>query len=184
MYTLHYIPYLLYTYNILINPLSLNLIGTERIIEIKLRMCKESVKCNICTRKCFARKDPLHCSLCNEIFHPKCVNLAPNDVSQMKKMNILKNWYCTICTTETFPFMHVKNQYVNCNQSQTDTKSKKETSRINCKTCGKTGNKSTMIICSLCDVYSHARCTAGDLGFKNCMRELQLSSYSSHTVLS
>ena len=140
-------------------------------------MCKESMKCKTCTKKCLARKDPLHCSLCGGIFHPKCIDLTPHDVSQMSTNRTLLNWYCLTCTAEALPFMNNVNTdfMIEGTQSVTNISPR---ARINCNTCGKLGNISKMLVCWICDHYSHAKCSAGDLGCKCCMRE----SYPGYNV--
>ncbi len=62
--------------------------------------------CTTCSKKCLTHKTIVNCRYCLCNYHPKCVNLAPNDVNQLKDSNILAYWTCPSCTIKMFPMVN------------------------------------------------------------------------------
>ena len=111
----------------------------------------------------------------------------------MKLNNSFINWYCLACTSDIFPFTNTDitilfNENA-CNTNipcSAESKSKVSFVRVKCKTCKRLGNKSKMVVCWICDAYSHNKCSSGKLGCKSCTRELfpgfEVSPRQSYTV--
>ena len=129
-------------------------------------------KCKVCSKKCLSHKTAINCSLCCIRYHPKCVNLTPNDINQLVHTNILTYWTCPTCTKDIFPLTEDNVLNIDVIRRPSSINHIANTTRETCKTCSKFGNKMKMTACWLCDSYSHTKCSAGALGCKSCLREI------------
>ena len=87
--------------------------------------------------------------------------------------NLLVHWTCPTCTHDILPLALLNDTDVQSKIYTTDhANGNCDVSRENCKTCKKLGNKQKMLVCWVCDCYSHTRCSAGSLGCKSCLRNI------------
>ena len=123
--------------------------------------------CATCSKKVVKYKIATNCNICLNIYHPKCAGLTPHDVKSLAHVNALATWICPYCSVDIFPFYmeHAEN-----NNSKQCLDRKLSKTRTICKTCQKTGVN--LLSCDLCGDKSHIRCSAGNLGCKNCLREI------------
>ena len=122
--------------------------------------------CGACSKKLVKHKIFPICFTCSNKFHHACVELTPSDVKLLISTNLLQTWICKYCSLSIFPKYdegHCKNEKINSTKLTA-------TTREICKTCKKLGNR--LLQCDLCSENSHARCFAGQLGCKSCLREI------------
>ena len=130
---------------------------------------KSSKSCANCSKKFAKYKRIPKCCICLQSYHPRCVELAPSDVNFLYATKCENSWICLTCNLNIFPFPL---QYKEISENQSHIKPVINTNKPRefCKTCYKQGN--ILTVCELCDLKSHPRCFAGDLGCKSCLREI------------
>ena len=67
-----------------------------------------SKKCPSCSKNTI--KCAIPCSICNKLFHQKCAKL---NLRNFKNIESLKNWFCSNCRYEIFPFQNIVNKDLN-----------------------------------------------------------------------
>ena len=130
--------------------------------------------CGACSTKLVKHKLSPICFTCSNRFHPACVELTPSDVKFLISTNALQTWICKYCISSILPHCSSSTfpryEESHCKNVKIDSAKPTPKTREICKTCNKLGNR--LLKCDLCSENSHARCFAGQLGCKSCLRDI------------
>ena len=124
-------------------------------------------KCVKCEKRVQKHKPIIKCCICNNIYHPKCHFLTPDDINTLIDNGLYDTWSCGGCNVNAIPLNYTDDSIINTSQI---IENRIVNTPKNCHTCSKLGYR--MKICYLCDNTSHKRCHAGDMGCKKCLREI------------
>ena len=127
---------------------------------------KNKNRCAYCSKKVQCHKSAIKCTLCDDLFHPKCAKLQPDDLNK-PNLVLLNSWTCSSCMHNIFPLFLLDLGNSELKSTKPPTRS---VTRQNCHTCSKLGN--VLEECDLCGIVSHPRCFAGLLGCKKCARDI------------
>ena len=118
--------------------------------------------CHLCAKHISNHKPHIKCDICENIYHPKCSNLKPEDVKLLVELSMDRTWSCTTCINNILPLSY--------EELPLRPKSSNARPRQKCHSCSKLGNR--VQSCDLCGNFSHPRCFSGPLGCRSCMQDL------------
>ena len=66
-------------------------------------------KCDICCRNILIHAKHIQCSICQNMYHMKCLTLSQEYKEELQLQASTRSWYCSRCIADIFPFSHIEN---------------------------------------------------------------------------